>query len=168
MGKYDVLVVLGSASDRDTMSPTWETLRQLGITFRVVVASAHRTPDRTRRIVDEAERDGARVIIAGAGAAAHLPGVIAAETLLPVIGVPIDSSPLKGVDSLLSIVQMPPGIPVATVGVGKMGAKNAAYLAASILALTDKKVLQNLEKLRSEMAEKVERDSRKLEEELNS
>ena len=121
-----VLIVLGSVSDKDVMTPTWETLRNFGIGFKVVVASAHRTPERTRKIVKEAEKNGVEVIIAGAGAAAHLPGVIAAETIIPVIGVPIDSSPLTGVDSLLSIVQMPPGIPVATVGIGKMGARNAA------------------------------------------
>ncbi len=162
-----VLIVLGSVSDKDVMTPTWETLHDFGVTFKVVVASAHRTPERTRKIVREAEKNGVEVIIAGAGAAAHLPGVIAAETIIPVIGVPIDSSPLTGVDSLLSIVQMPPGIPVATVGIGKMGARNAAYLAVSILAIKDESLKRKLLEKRKEMAEKVERDSERLEKELN-
>ncbi len=162
-----VLVILGSASDKEKMEPTWKTLKEFDVDFRVVVSSAHRTPERTRDIIREAEKEGVKVIIAGAGAAAHLPGVIAAETVLPVIGVPVDSSPLAGVDSLLSIVQMPPGIPVATVGVGKMGAKNAAYLAVSILALTDEDLRRKLIEKRREMAEKVISDSEKLEKELS-
>ncbi len=163
-----VLVVLGSASDKGKMEPAWLTLKELGIDFKVVVSSAHRTPERTRQIIREAVKEGTKVIIAGAGAAAHLPGVIAAETLIPVIGVPIDSSPLLGIDALLSIVQMPPGIPVATVGIGKMGAKNAAYLAASIIAIEDKSIAQKLKEKRAEMARKVERDSIAMEEEISN
>ena len=168
MGKTDVLIIMGSISDKLVMNGTWNTLKELGISYEVFVSSAHRTPNETREIVEKAVDNGVKVIIAGAGASAHLPGVIAAETIIPVIGVPIDSSPLKGIDSLFSIVQMPPGIPVSTVGVGSMGAKNAAFLAASILALTNDRVKQLIVEKRKEMAEKVFRDNKTLQKELEN
>ena len=128
-------VVMGSTSDADVMEGCTDVLKQLKVPHEVRVISAHRTPERTREYAESAAERGLEVIIAGAGWAAHLAGVIAAHTTLPVIGIPIDSSPLQGMDALLSTVQMPPGIPVATVALGKGGAKNAAVLAAQILAL---------------------------------
>ena len=130
-----VAIVMGSKSDMDTMKPATEILEKMGIENDVLVMSAHRVPEKVREFGLSARLNGYEVIIAGAGAAAHLPGVIAAWTTLPVIGVPLASSELKGVDALYSIVQMPSGIPVATVSVGAAGAKNAAYLAAEILGL---------------------------------
>ncbi|MBI2322654.1 MAG: 5-(carboxyamino)imidazole ribonucleotide mutase [Chloroflexi bacterium] len=128
-------IVMGSQSDRSTMEAAAEVLAQLGVESEVVVVSAHRTPERARQYAKTARARGVEVLIAGAGAAAHLPGVMAAWTTLPVIGVPLPSSELRGVDALLAIVQMPAGIPVATVAVGAAGAKNAGYLAAQILGL---------------------------------
>ncbi|RLC22178.1 MAG: 5-(carboxyamino)imidazole ribonucleotide mutase [Deltaproteobacteria bacterium] len=128
-------VVMGSVSDSEMMKGCGDLLEELGIPHEIRVLSAHRTPDQTREYAVTAAERGVEVIIAAAGWAAHLAGVIAAHTLLPVIGIPVDSSPLKGTDALLSTVQMPPGIPVATVAVGSGGAKNAAVLAAQILAL---------------------------------
>lgn len=128
-------IVMGSQSDRPTMEAAAEVLAQLGVESEVVVISAHRTPERARQYAKTARARGIEVLIAGAGAAAHLPGVMAAWTTLPVIGVPLPGSELRGVDALLAIVQMPAGIPVATVAVGAAGAKNAAYLAAQILGL---------------------------------
>lgn len=128
-------IVMGSQSDRPTMEAAAEVLAQLGVESEVVVVSAHRTPERARQYAKTARARGVEVLIAGAGAAAHLPGVMAAWTTLPVIGVPLPSSELRGVDALLAIVQMPAGIPVATVAVGAAGAKNAGYLAAQILGL---------------------------------
>jgi phosphoribosylaminoimidazole carboxylase PurE protein len=144
-------VVMGSLSDKDVMESTMTTLTELGIPWEAKVSSAHRTPDQTRDFAEKASEKGMEVIIAGAGWAAHLAGVIASYTLLPVIGVPIDSSPLKGMDSLLSTVQMPPGIPVATVAIGKGGAKNAAVLAAQILALKHPDIAKNLKAYRQKM-----------------
>ena len=128
---------MGSESDREVMKGAEEVLEKLEIPFEVVVSSAHRDPDKTGKYAKEAKGRGVRIIIAGAGFAAHLPGFIASLTDLPVIGVPIASSPLGGIDSLLSIVQMPSGVPVGGMGVGKSGAKNAAHFAARILGLSD-------------------------------
>lgn len=144
-------VVMGSLSDKDIMDGCMTTLTELGIPWEVKTTSAHRTPAQTRDYAERAAERGLEVIIAGAGWAAHLAGVIASYTLLPVIGVPIDSSPLKGMDSLLSIVQMPPGIPVATVAIGKGGAKNAAILAAQILALKHPDIADRLRSYRQKM-----------------
>lgn len=150
-----VLILMGSRSDAEVMSEATRVLKGLGIPHHVTVASAHRSPARTQRMAREAEGEGYSVIIAGAGAAAHLAGVVAAETLLPVIGVPLASSPLSGLDSLLSTAQMPGGIPVATMAVGKAGAQNAAHLAAQILALSDPKLKKKLRERRREMADAV-------------
>jgi 5-(carboxyamino)imidazole ribonucleotide mutase len=146
-----VAVVMGSISDKDVMEGCMTTLTELEIPWEAKVTSAHRTPDQTREYAGNASGRGVEVIIAGAGWAAHLAGVIASFTLLPVIGVPIDSSPLNGMDSLLSTVQMPPGIPVATVAIGKGGAKNAAILAAQILALKYPDIAHALKTYREKM-----------------
>jgi 5-(carboxyamino)imidazole ribonucleotide mutase len=132
-----VAVLMGSDSDLPTMTAATEVLDRFGITCEVKIASAHRTPDATHAYVKDADRRGCAVFIAAAGMAAHLAGAIAAQTVKPVIGVPIDSGPLQGLDALLSTVQMPGGVPVATVAIGKAGARNAAYLAAQMLALAD-------------------------------
>jgi len=133
-----------------------DTLETLGISSDMTVASAHRSPDRVMRLVREAPARGVKVFIVGAGAAAHLAGVVAAHTILPVIGVPIDSSALKGLDALLSTVQMPPGVPVATVSIGKPGATNAGVLAAQILALSDRALAGRFAAYKTRLAEKVE------------
>lgn len=146
---------MGSKSDAEVMEEASRTLSELGVPFTMTVASAHRSPGRTQKLAREAEGEGYSVIIAGAGAAAHLAGVVAAETVLPVIGVPLASSPLSGLDSLLSTAQMPGGVPVATMAVGKAGAQNAAYLAAQILALADPKLKKKLKDRRRRMAEAV-------------
>jgi phosphoribosylaminoimidazole carboxylase PurE protein len=148
-----VSVVMGSASDKDVMEGAMATLTELEVPWEVKITSAHRTPAQTREYAESAADRGLEVFIAGAGWAAHLAGVIASYTLLPVIGVPIDSSPLKGMDSLLSTVQMPPGIPVATVAIGKGGAKNAAILAAQILALKHPDISQRLKMYREKMTQ---------------
>jgi phosphoribosylaminoimidazole carboxylase PurE protein len=153
--KHLVGVVMGSASDKDVMEGAMTTLTELGIPWEVKITSAHRTPAQTREYAESAAERGLEVFIAGAGWAAHLAGVIASYTLLPVIGVPIDSSPLKGMDSLLSTVQMPPGIPVATVAIGKGGAKNAAILAAQILALKHPDISQRLKIYREKMTQEA-------------
>jgi len=144
-----VAVVMGSKSDTEAMQPTLEVLTQLGIDYEVSVISAHRTPEKARQYGLAARSQGIEVIIAAAGGAAHLPGVLASWTTLPVIGVPLASSQLKGVDALYSIVQMPGGIPVATVAIGNAGAKNAAYLAAEILGIKHDKIRDAYEKYRS-------------------
>jgi 5-(carboxyamino)imidazole ribonucleotide mutase len=146
-----VAVVMGSKSDTEAMQPTLEVLTQLGIDYEVSVISAHRTPEKARQYGLAARSQGIEVIIAAAGGAAHLPGVLASWTTLPVIGVPLASSELKGVDALYSIVQMPGGIPVATVAIGTAGAKNAAYLAAEILGIKHDKIRDAYEKYRSEL-----------------
>jgi phosphoribosylamine--glycine ligase len=138
-------------------------LTELGISWEMTVASAHRSPARVMKLVDEAPGRGVRVFIVGAGAAAHLAGVVAAHTPLPVIGVPIDSSALKGLDALLSTVQMPPGVPVATVSIGKPGATNAAVLAAQMLALADTGVAERFAKYKAGLADKVEKAAAKVE-----
>jgi phosphoribosylaminoimidazole carboxylase PurE protein len=148
-----VSVVMGSPSDKDVMEGAMTTLTELGIPWEVKITSAHRTPVQTREYAETAAEKGIEVFIAGAGWAAHLAGVIASYTLLPVIGVPIDSSPLNGMDSLLSTVQMPPGIPVATVAIGKGGAKNAAILAAQILALKHEDIGSTLKAYREKLTQ---------------
>jgi len=146
-----VTVVMGSKSDTEAMQPTLEILTQLGIDYEVSIISAHRTPEKARQFGLAAKERGIEVIIAAAGGAAHLPGVLASWTTLPVIGVPLATSELEGVDALYSIVQMPAGIPVASVAIGKAGAKNAAYLAAEILGLKYDKILKAYEKYRSDL-----------------
>jgi 5-(carboxyamino)imidazole ribonucleotide mutase len=152
MAEALVAVVMGSKSDAPTMQECLDTLDKLGIAYETQVMSAHRTPDKVRQFAQSAAERGIRVIIAGAGGSAALPGVIKAYTSLPVIGVPLASSDLKGVDALMAIAQMPPGVPVATVAVGKWGAHNAALLAAEILALSDAKVRKAYEDYRQGLA----------------
>ncbi|UCF72008.1 MAG: 5-(carboxyamino)imidazole ribonucleotide mutase [Deltaproteobacteria bacterium] len=137
-------VVMGSVSDRDVMSECIKTLKEMDITFEIIISSAHRSPDKIRDYAISASGRGIEVIIAGAGWAAHLAGTLASYTTLPVIGVPIDSSPLRGVDSLLSTVQMPAGVPVATMAIGRGGAQNAAVFAAQILALKHADIAKRL------------------------
>lgn len=156
-------IIVGSESDLGVMNEACTALDELGIGYELRVASAHRTPEKVRRYVESARDRGIEVIIAGAGWAAHLPGVVAAHTTLPVIGVPIDSSPLAGFDSLLSIVQMPPGIPVAAVAVGKGGARNAALYAASILGIKYPEIAAKLGGFRESLAKKVEESAKKFE-----
>jgi phosphoribosylaminoimidazole carboxylase PurE protein len=152
MASVRVGIVFGSESDRPVMEAAGAVLDRLEIGYEMVVASAHRTPDAVTEYARTAVTRGLSVIIAGAGMAAALPGVVAAHTPVPVIGVPVDGSPLGGFDSLLSIVQMPPGVPVATVAIGKAGAKNAAILAAQILAVSDADVRRAVEKLKADLA----------------
>jgi phosphoribosylamine--glycine ligase len=152
----DVLILMGSDSDAPVMQGAVEVLKEFGISHEMTVASAHRSPERVMRLVSEAPERGVKVFIIGAGAAAHLAGVVAAHSSLPVIGVPIDSSALKGWDALLSTVQMPPGVPVATVSIGKPGATNAGVLAAQILGVADADVAKKLVAYKKKLAEKVE------------
>ena len=146
-----VAVVMGSTSDTELVKPTLETLDSLGISYEVSVISAHRKPEAAKEFATSARDKGFKIIIAAAGGAAHLPGVVASWTTLPVIGVPLPSTDLKGVDALYSIVQMPAGIPVATVAIGKAGARNAAYLAAEILGLNDGKIRQAYDDYRRQL-----------------
>lgn len=146
---------MGSKSDWDTMKHAAEILEALGVAFDKRVVSAHRTPDLMAQYAREAAARGIQVIIAGAGGAAHLPGMVAAHTRLPVLGVPVESKVLRGVDSLLSIVQMPAGVPVATLAIGKAGAMNAGLLAASILALRDEKIRAAVESFRAKQTADV-------------
>ena len=162
MSDLQVQVLMGSGSDADVMANTVRTLRDLGISSEMTVASAHRSPARVQKVMEEAIVRGVKVCVGGAGAAAHLAGVVAAHTALPVIGVPIDSSPLKGFDSLLATVQMPPGVPVATVAVGKAGATNAAVLAAQILAIGDPAVAEQVDAYRVKQTAKVEKAAAEL------
>lgn len=155
--KPQVLIIMGSDSDLPIMAGAEEVLKKLKIPCEMTIASAHRTPERSVKIASEAEEKGIEVIIAGAGMAAHLAGVIAAHTILPVIGVPIDSSPLHGIDSLLSTVQMPPGVPVATMAIGKAGAKNAAIFSAQIIGRKDQAIVKRLKDYRKKMSEEVEK-----------
>ena len=158
----DVLILMGSDSDAPTMQPAVDVLKEFGITSEMTVASAHRSPARVMTLVGEAPSRGVKVFIVGAGAAAHLGGVVAAHTTLPVIGVPIDSSALKGLDALLSTVQMPPGVPVATVSIGKPGATNAGVLAAQIIGVGDKSIAQKLVDYKRKLADKVEQAAARL------
>ena len=148
-------IIMGSTSDWETMRHATETLDTLGIAYEVRVVSAHRTPDLLFEYVSTAEERGLKLIIAGAGGAAHLPGMAAAKTLLPVLGVPVQSKALNGLDSLLSIVQMPAGIPVATLAIGRAGAVNAALLAAAILATTNPSIRDALQRFRQAQTQKV-------------
>jgi len=158
-----VLILMGSDSDAPIMSAAGEVLAELGVTWEMTVASAHRSPARVMRLMQEAPGKGVRVFIVGAGAAAHLAGVVAAHTSQPVIGVPIDSSALKGMDALLSTVQMPPGVPVATVAIGKPGATNAGVLAAQMLALGDDALATRVAAYKQKLEEKVEAAAKRLE-----
>ena len=157
-----VLILMGSDSDAPVMQAAVDVLNEFGITNEMTVASAHRSPARVMRLVGEAPGRGVKLFIVGAGAAAHLGGVVAAHTILPVIGVPIDSSALKGMDALLSTVQMPPGVPVATVSIGKPGATNAGVLAAQILAVGDTGMAKKLDDYKKKLADKVEAAASKL------
>lgn len=148
-------VIMGSTSDWETMGHAVEVLEKFGVPHERRVVSAHRTPEEMARYAREAEGRGLAVIIAGAGGAAHLPGMVASQTLVPVLGVPVESRALKGMDSLLSIAQMPGGIPVGTLAIGKAGATNAALLAVAILATTRPKLREKLRKFREDQAEKV-------------
>jgi phosphoribosylaminoimidazole carboxylase PurE protein len=151
---------MGSDSDLEVMMEAARGLDQFGVTYDIEITSAHRSPDRTRRYVRTAERRGARIFIVGAGAAAHLAGVVAAESTRPVIGVPLSGSALGGVDALYSTVMMPAGVPVATVAIGKAGAANAAVLAAQILATSDEALSEKLADYKRGLAKKVEDRSR--------
>ena len=153
--KNKVAVIMGSQSDYETMENSVEILKEFNIEIEVKIVSAHRTPDRLYEFAKNAQDHGIKVIIAGAGGAAHLPGMVAALTQIPVIGVPVKSKFLKVLDSRLSIVQMPAGIPVATVAVGKAGAKNAALLAIAILALENKEISQKLADYRQKQSQNV-------------
>jgi 5-(carboxyamino)imidazole ribonucleotide mutase len=156
-----VCIVMGSDSDAEVMGQACAALDELGVPYEMKVASAHRSPERTKQVVADAERDGAAVFIAGAGMAAHLPGVVASFTTKPVIGVPLTSGALQGLDALLAIVQMPPGMPVATVAIG--GARNAGVLAAQIIAAFDTALAVRLKEQRAAMAESVAQRSKKVE-----
>jgi phosphoribosylaminoimidazole carboxylase PurE protein len=162
MANPKVAIVMGSDSDLEIMGEAAKALEDFGIPYEMDISSAHRSPARTSEFARNAASRGLKVIIAGAGGAAHLAGVIAAESTLPVIGVPIPSTPLAGLDSLLSIVQMPAGIPVATVAIGKAGASNAGILAAQILATSDPEVAQKITAHKAKLASGVEEKSRKL------
>jgi phosphoribosylaminoimidazole carboxylase PurE protein len=164
MSKPQVSIVMGSDSDLEIMREAGKALEEFGIAYEIDVTSAHRSPDRTAEFARNAAARGIRVIIAGAGGAAHLAGVIAAHTTLPVIGVPIPSTSLNGMDSLLATVQMPAGIPVATVAIGKPGATNAGILAAQILGVADSAVAKKLDAHKARLARGVEEKSRKLKE----
>ena len=156
MTNISVLILMGSDSDAPVMQGAVNILNDLQIPCEMTVASAHRSPERVTRLVSEAPARGVKVFIVGAGAAAHLAGVVAAHSTSPVIGVPIDSSALKGLDALLSTVQMPPGVPVATVSIGKPGATNAGVLAAQMLALADPAIAERLVAYKKRLAENVE------------
>lgn len=157
-----VAVLMGSESDLSVMQGAADVLGTLGIRCEMKITSAHRTPAATQQYIADAETRGCEVFIAGAGLAAHLAGAVAAHTLRPVIGVPIDSGPMQGMDSLLSTVQMPAGIPVATVAIGKTGAKNAGYLAAQIMALKDPELASRVRAERQQKAESVQAQDRAL------
>lgn len=155
-------IIMGSDSDLPIMMAAVDFLKKMDVAYEITVASAHRTPARAAEFAETARDRGVKVIIAGAGMAAHLAGVLAAHTTVPVIGVPIDSSSLKGMDSLLATVQMPPGIPVATMAIGKAGAKNGAIFACQILAASDGEMAQKLAEFKAEMAAEVDEKARNL------
>jgi len=162
----EVAVLMGSESDRTIMEKTAEVLEKYGIEYEMLVTSAHRTPEKTREYARTAEGRGIKVIIAGAGAAAHLPGAVAAHTRLPVIGVPLAGTSLGGLDALLSIAQMPKGVPVACMGLGKSGAINAALLSVQILSIGDASLAEKLKRYKEKMAAMVETSSQKVKEKL--
>ena len=162
MEKSLVSILMGSDSDLETMREASKVLDQFGISFEIQVLSAHRSPRLVSEFAEKARANGVKVIIAGAGGAAHLAGVVAAHTTLPVIGVPIDSSALKGLDSLLATVQMPSGIPVATMAIGKAGAANAGILAVQILATADHKLATRLRAKKQELVRSVQEKNSKL------
>ncbi len=168
MDGVQVGIVMGSDSDLPIMEEAAKILEQFGIRYEMTISSAHRAPKRTAEYAEKARSRGLKVLIAGAGGAAHLAGVLAAETPLPVIGVPIDSSPLQGLDALLATVQMPGGVPVATVAIGKAGARNAGILAAQILALSDEELAKKLLDYKQRLARDVEAKAKQLEEKNHS
>lgn len=155
-------ILMGSDSDAEIMREAAKMLKEFGISHEMVVTSAHRSPKKTARYVEEAVSRGLKILICGAGHAAHLAGVVAAHTTIPVIGVPIDSSSLKGLDSILSTVQMPSGVPVAAMAIGKSGARNAGIFAAEILALSDASLAKKLIRYRAGMEQAIEEKDRKL------
>ncbi|SFV75108.1 Phosphoribosylaminoimidazole carboxylase catalytic subunit [hydrothermal vent metagenome] len=158
-----VSIIMGSKSDYDIMKSCSDTLEAFGVHYELIISSAHRSPERTANYIAEAEKKGAKVFIAAAGMAAHLAGVLASKTVKPVIGVPMSASALSGIDALLSTVQMPAGMPVATVAIGKAGAINSAYLAMQMLALEDEELAIKLKEDRIAKAKKVESDSLEIE-----
>ena len=157
-----VSILMGSKSDYSVMKTTAEILERFGVQYELIVSSAHRTPERTKEYIKDAEKRGSKVFIAGAGLAAHLAGAIASMTTKPVIGIPLDAGSLGGQDALLSTVQMPGGMPVATVAIGKAGAKNAGYLAVQILALNNGELAEKLKEDRIMQIKKVENDSKEI------
>ena len=159
-------ILMGSDNDYGVMAETAKVLKQFGIPFEMIVSSAHRTPERTATYVSSARDNGSKVLIAGAGAAAHLAGVVAAETTLPVIAVPIDATSLQGMDALLAMVQMPAGIPVATMAIGPAGARNAGIFAVQMLATADQALVAKLSEFKNEMAQGVVKKSDKVQEKL--
>lgn len=166
MSEPFVAILMGSENDLPVMQAGVDVLKQLGINYEIKVTSAHRTPTATQQYIGDAVERGCQVFICGAGLAAHLAGATAAHTTKPVIGVPIDAGPLQGLDSLLSTVQMPGGIPVATVAIGKAGAKNAGYLAAQILSLSDSNLAERVRAERAANAEKVQAQDQALQDSL--
>jgi 5-(carboxyamino)imidazole ribonucleotide mutase len=158
-----VSIIIGSKSDYDVMKSCSDTLETFGVQYELIISSAHRSPERTKAYIEEAEGKGAQVFIAAAGMAAHLAGVLASKTVKPVIGVPMSASALSGIDALLSTVQMPAGMPVATVAIGKAGAINSAYLAMQIMALDSEDLRIKLQEDRVAKAKKVEMDSLEIE-----
>lgn len=162
MNPIDVLILMGSDSDAPIMSAAGDALNEFGLKWEMTVASAHRSPARVLRLILDAHNRGVKVFVVGAGAAAHLAGVVAAHTTRPVIGVPIDSSALKGLDALLSTVQMPPGVPVATVAIGKPGATNAGVLAAQMISLGDTALAAKMVDYKQKLEDKVEAAAAKL------
>lgn len=155
-------VIMGSDSDMPVMKEAVSQLKDFGISYDMKILSAHRSPDEVTRYARDARKKGIKVIIAGAGGAAHLAGVVASHTTLPVIGVPLEGSPLKGIDALCAIVQMPAGVPVATMGIGKSGAKNAAILAAEILSINNKNIEKKLSQMKKAMADSVRKKNKNL------
>jgi 5-(carboxyamino)imidazole ribonucleotide mutase len=158
-----VAIFIGSISDKDVLQPCSDILTELGIPHLYTVSSAHRTPDRTEKLIRDLEAGGCQVFICAAGMAAHLAGAVAARTTKPVLGVPVNASPLGGLDALLSTVQMPPGFPVGTLAIDKAGARNAAWLAAQILALSDKELEAKIKAAREGFVKGVEKAARELE-----
>jgi len=161
-----VSIIIGSKSDNEIMQNCAKTLEQFGVQYEMIISSAHRSPERTKDYIISAEKKGAQVFIAAAGMAAHLAGVLASKTIRPIVGVPMSASALSGIDALLSTVQMPAGMPVATVAIGKAGAINSAYLAMQILALSDDELRIKLQEDRIGKAKKVEMDSMEIEKRL--